>query len=271
MSDAGASSDRPGRAASWRGELAADLAVMAAAGAFFAAIGPFDTDTAPAAARALYWMGVMLAGGLVVFGAERIVRALAPAAPDWAVAALTALAATPVQTGVVVAAGALVFGYTPRWAIYVELLPAVLVVTLAAVGTLALARLARRRSGEAAWNGTPPEEAPGDDMLPPAAIATRLPARLRGSPLIALQAEDHYVRVHTEAGSDLVLMRFADALEAVEAGAAGHRLHRSWWARADAIEAASYRRGTGQAQLKAGLTAPVSRTYAPALRRAGLL
>jgi hypothetical protein len=31
--------------------------------------------------------------------------------------------------------------------------------------------------------------------------------------MIAIQAEDHYVRVHTDSGSELVPMRFAEAVE----------------------------------------------------------
>ena len=92
---------------------------------------------------------------------------------------------------------------------------------------------------------------------------------MRSADLIALQAEDHYVRVHTSAGSDLILMRFSDAVAAAQSGQDGLRLHRSWWASAAAIRSIRYKRGSGEARLEGGLTAPVSRTYASALREAG--
>ncbi len=63
-------------------------------------------------------------------------------------------------------------------------------------------------------------------------------------------------------------LRLADALAEL-AGAHGFRTHRSWWVAAEAIEAVRWRRGGGEARLAGDLTAPVSRTYAPALREAG--
>ena len=96
----------------------------------------------------------------------------------------------------------------------------------------------------------------------------RLSARRRTTRLIALEAEDHYVRVHTDAGSELLTMRFSDALAEL-ALAHGHRLHRSWWAAADAIEGIRWRRSGGEARLSGGLVAPVSRSFAVALKEAG--
>ncbi|MGJ3232986.1 MAG: LytTR family DNA-binding domain-containing protein [Oceanicaulis sp.] len=254
-----------------RAGLGLDLAAMAAAGAFFAAIGPFDTDTAPPGPRTAYWLTVMLIGGVLVHLAGRALsgRGL----PVWARIGLAALAVTPVQTGVVMASGVLIFGYRPNPDIFLELLPAVLVVTLAAVALTELTRRAARPApptgSTTAAADTAADTAPGAMRAAPPEIAARLPARLRGAALIALEAEDHYVRVHTEAGSDLVLMRFADAAALADAAHAGRRLHRSWWASAAAIEHVRFARGNGEARLAGGLVAPVSRTYAPALREAG--
>jgi hypothetical protein len=101
-----------------------------------------------------------------------------------------------------------------------------------------------------------------------AAFRRRLSARRRAARLIAVEAYDHYLRVHTDAGSELVTLRFADALAEL-AGAHGFRTHRSWWVAAEAIEAIRWRRGVGEARLAGDLVAPVSRTYAGALRAAG--
>lgn len=86
--------------------------------------------------------------------------------------------------------------------------------------------------------------------------------------MIAIQAEDHYVRVHTDSGSELVPMRFAEAVEEL-ALAHGFRLHRSWWAAAEAIESVRWSRGGGEARLAVGISAPVSRSYAGALKESG--
>ncbi len=63
-------------------------------------------------------------------------------------------------------------------------------------------------------------------------------------------------------------MRLADAVPELE-GIEGARTHRSWWVAKAAV--ADARRGDGRAvlTLKNGAEAPVSRSYAGALREAG--
>ena len=101
-----------------------------------------------------------------------------------------------------------------------------------------------------------------------AAFRRRLSAKRRGARLIAIEAHDHYLKVHTDAGEELITLRFADALEEL-ALAHGWRVHRSWWVAADAVEAVRWRRGGGEIRLVGGLTAPVSRTHGPTLKEAG--
>lgn len=59
------------------------------------------------------------------------------------------------------------------------------------------------------------------------ALLSRLPNRL-GKEVVALEAEDHYLRVHTTLGSDLILMRLSDAIAAIGPDL-GLQVHRSWW------------------------------------------
>ena len=102
----------------------------------------------------------------------------------------------------------------------------------------------------------------------PAKFLERLPLKLKGAELDAVEAEDHYLRLHTSRGSDLILMRLADAVTELE-GIEGAQTHRSWWvAKAAVVDA---RRGDGRAVLTLtnGVEAPVSRSYAGALRAAG--
>ena len=103
-----------------------------------------------------------------------------------------------------------------------------------------------------------------------AAFRRRLSARRRGARLIAIEAHDHFLKVHTDCGEELVTARFADA-KAELAGAHGYQIHRSWWVSAGAIDNVRWQRGSGEARLAGGLTAPVSRSYAPVLREAGWL
>lgn len=102
----------------------------------------------------------------------------------------------------------------------------------------------------------------------PARFLDRLPPRLRGGVIRAVQSEDHYLRIHTDRGSDLVLMRLSDALAELE-GLEGAQTHRSWWVAKDAVRGVSRGDGRATLTLEGGLEAPVSRRYARALRAAG--
>jgi DNA-binding LytR/AlgR family response regulator len=98
----------------------------------------------------------------------------------------------------------------------------------------------------------------------------RLPAKLRGGQVWAVEAEDHYLRLHTSKGQDLILMRLADAVAELD-GIEGMQVHRSWWVARDAV--ANIARGDGRAELtlQDGSKVPVSRTYARVLREKGWL
>lgn len=102
----------------------------------------------------------------------------------------------------------------------------------------------------------------------PARFLGRLPFKLRGSIIRAVQSEDHYLRIHTDRGSDLILMRLSDALAELE-GLEGAQTHRSWWVAKDAVRGVSRGDGRATLTLEGGLEAPVSRRYARALREAG--
>ena len=96
----------------------------------------------------------------------------------------------------------------------------------------------------------------------------RLPHRLRSATILAIQGEDHYVRVHTSLGEHLIWMRLSDALAEL-AGLEGGQTHRSWWVAKSAV--AGVQRGNGRAvlSLSNGLQAPVSRRFAGRLRDEG--
>lgn len=88
--------------------------------------------------------------------------------------------------------------------------------------------------------------------------------------LLALSVEDHYVRITTTKGTDVVLMRLRDAL--LETGdVAGMQVHRSHWIALNALKSVK-RNGDGALiTLTNGDDVPVSRRYMPAIKKAGLL
>ena len=237
--------------------LALDLALLAAAGLVMAELGPYRTLDAPELLRTGYWLVAVIAGGLAGIAADALIGPRVRS--FWARIAVVSLAITPPVTVFIYALNAVMLGLPRRPWLIPELAWQVLVVMLL---IMTLRALVWRRVVETRTIVVPP--------LPEAerCFRLRLSAKRRAARLIAIEAEDHYVRVHTDAGSELLAMRFADAVGEL-AQAHGHRLHRSWWAAADAIEAVKWKRGSGEARLAGGLAAPVSRACAAALKQAG--
>ena len=106
---------------------------------------------------------------------------------------------------------------------------------------------------------TGPARTPLHDRLPPTDGA---PAEI-----VSLTVQDHYVEVTTVHDRHLVLMRFADALEEVEA-LDGVRIHRSHWVARPHVR--DLRRAGHRAwvELSDGRELSVSKTYLPDLRSA---
>jgi hypothetical protein len=138
----------------------------------------------------------------------------------------------------------------------IDVLPSVFATSLVMT---ALAFLVRRQPTQT--HAAPPS-------APPPKFLARLPPRLVGAELYAVEAEDHYLRLHTSLGQDLILLRLADAIAELE-GLEGAQTHRSWWVAKAAI--AQVERGDGRATLtlKDGAEVPVSRGFAKQLRASG--
>lgn len=172
-------------------------------------------------------------------------------------------AALTIAAAVTLPIAAIVLGFQ-IWVHHSHLTASLLTTLLPRVfGTLlvmvAIALLVRRHP-------TRTHEAP--QGAPPPKFLARVPAKLSGAELYAVEAEDHYLRLHTSLGQDLILMRLSDAIVELE-GIEGAQTHRSWWVARAGIQ--EVERGDGRATLtlKDGAEAPVSRGYAKALRDAG--
>jgi len=233
--------------------------IIAAAGAvLLGGVGAFGTAGAAPWTLYSYWLIVMFAGALIgawaldTFGVRDIAFERLPARAAAMVVAI-ALLVTPVVW--IVAGLALNGSWNP--AKMLHLFPQALLVA-SAFGTLQLVVERPRRV------------APGDAPLATAEPSSppRLPDRLRGARLLAVEAEDHYLRFHTDRGSDLLLMRLGDAVAELE-GLGGAQTHRSWWAARDAVVDVERRGGRATLRLVNGLAVPVSRRHATRLRREG--
>lgn len=89
-------------------------------------------------------------------------------------------------------------------------------------------------------------------------------------PVVALESEDHYVRVHGQRGSELVLMRLRDAIAEMD-GAPGEQTHRSWWVAQGGIAEVSRTGRSLELLLGNGARAPVARDSVDRLERSGFL
>jgi hypothetical protein len=94
------------------------------------------------------------------------------------------------------------------------------------------------------------------------AFHKRLTADL-GRDIISLSMQDHYVEVTTTQGKDMLLIRFADALNEISA-LPGQRIHRSHWVAAAHLTALDKDGPRHVATLSDGRKLPVSATYADA-------
>lgn len=91
---------------------------------------------------------------------------------------------------------------------------------------------------------------------------------LFSSDVLALQIEDHYIRVHRPEGSQLVLMTLGQGIAALD-GLEGLRTHRSWWVARAAVADVQGTPRAMKLRLCNGLEAPVARSAVTSLRQAG--
>jgi len=246
----------------WRAVLASNwartLVVVLLVGAVLALAGAFHTGEIPLVPRFAYWL-TLATGGAVLgrYGARRIVpRAWWETRPIVVIGVMTLLIGLPMTLAAAVGSNWIRRGELGLWEVW-DVLPATLATTAALI---VLAFLVQSRAA------VETHEAPKG--APPPRFLSRLPAGLAGAELLAVEAEDHYLRLHTSRGDDLILMRLADALVELE-GIEGARTHRSWWVARHAVASAERAEGRATLTLAGGLKAPVSRAYVKPLREAG--
>lgn len=110
----------------------------------------------------------------------------------------------------------------------------------------------------------------GDDRdLACPRLLARLPAH-SSLPILALESEDHYVRVHGPIRSELILVRLRDAISEMD-DVEGTQVHRSWWVAASAVASATLSGRILEIELTNGLRVPVARDSIARLRASGFL
>lgn len=149
-----------------------------------------------------------------------------------------------------------VFDSWAGWRDWLWLVGVVWVIAIAIEGLVALSR--------AVHLGPPADAKPAPD----ASFQQRLPYDKRGA-LVRLEAQDHYLKVVTDAGEALILQRLGDALSELS-GFDGLQVHRSHWIARGQVARVLRRDGKLLLVMQDGAQVPVSRTYRAAVTQAGL-
>lgn len=242
-----------------------NLLIVAAVGAVLGRIGPFDTfSELPTASRYAYWIGLTLLLWLQTAIAMHLLR---EAAARWS---------WPVRTVAAALIGALPAAFEVAWAESLlrvsrdlGLVDVAMIYGDVALIAVALALPLELIDGHRLIGGAHSHSSPAVETGDFDDLVAALPPERRGA-LLALEAEDHYLRVHTDRGNALIHKRFSDALGRV-AAIEGLRVHRSWWVARAAVEQVTRDGDRLALHLRGGLVVPVSRTYALAVRDAGLV
>ena len=258
-------------------------------GFLMAVLAPLQTHFISFWPRLAFWEILMLSGATIGIGVTEAIEAWGRlrAKPYLEAPVIGVLIALPLNM-IVVGAGQIFFGATNIGLL--QFLTYFAFTALISIAVTALNLVVTRRSDVAPE--VPPIFAPIDgtdgkhpgmadetpklvqnqaSTLPVAGplLAERLAPAAREIGIIALQAEDHYLRVHFMGGqSELVLMRLSDAMAELPPDK-GSQTHRSWWVARHADRCVT--RSDGRATLSVGddLTVPVSRSFYKKLQQEG--
>ena len=228
-------------------------------------LGPFGSYPAyPTATRYAFWLGLTAAGVVAAVAAN----ALLPAglrAGAIRVGALALVSALP-MTFVVAWTMSLVqpgrfFAPQQLPALFAAVAAVQLLIVYATTIPLPVAE------GAEASGPAPAFPEPGAGAIPaafPSALLSRLPPAI-GSDIIALETEDHYLRVHAAGGSALILMRMADAVALLDPRL-GAQVHRRWWVAEAAVARVRTEGQRLSLSLTDGIVVPVGRTFSAAAK-----
>lgn len=223
----------------------------------FSFLGVFDTDTMPFPRRLFFWGATIGGGSMVSLLCIRWGSKFRNQSSVFIVVALSAIA----SIAVVFVLAAFDGGLTGSWSLanwgYQYLLALSIALFINTGVYITLKALGWIPSDKPLSINTQPPELQ---------FLERLPAKYYGAELYAVSSEDHYVRVHTNCGEELILMRFADALKELNT-VDGIQTHRSWWVARNGVLNSIRQEGKPRLVLKSGATAPISRSYSTAVRK----
>jgi hypothetical protein len=242
-----------------------DLAVATAIGAFLGLIGPFGSfNGGPLEIRMAYWIVSLWIGLILLSLTTRLSMRAARRLdlPVWfALPVAVAIGCVPLAELVELYSMSFWPGAHGQMAPFLTIYGQTLAISEpCAFGFYFLINGRGRRARLTPSPAPPAREAQ-------ASFLDRLPARL-GRNLMCLQMEDHYVRAHTDLGSELILTPLKAAIAELS-GLDGVQVHRSWWVAKSAVESPIMDGRNCALRLKNGLQVPVSRASVAKVRALG--
>ena len=227
-------------------------------------LGPFGSYPAyPTATRYAFWLGLTAAGAVAAVAADAVLPATRSRAGAIRIGAVALVSALPMTFVVAWTMSLLQPGrvFAPMQ------LPA-LFAAVAAVQLLVVYATTISAAEEAgAPDPAPTLPEPAKEAIPaafPSALLSRLPPEIGGD-ILALETEDHYLRVHAGGGSALILMRMADAVALLDPRL-GAQVHRRWWVAEAAVAGLRTEGQKLHLRLVDKSLVPVGRTFSAAAR-----
>lgn len=232
-----------------------DIAITAGLAGIFAFLGVYNTDEFPPLFRFGFWAATIATGSLASTIVIPLVwKILTRYHISIKIIAAAAMISLPVTFVMLALLGELSHASPAYWAVSALY---VFIISLVLTTFMALAQTRSTKQTE-----TPPANSAHS-------LLSRLPRKYREATLYAVSSEDHYLRVHTDLGQELILMRLADALKELSE-MPGLQTHRSWWVALDGVTDSRRENNKTILILKSGTEAPVSRGRLQATKAAGL-
>lgn len=245
----------------WKPFLAATMV-----GVLLGFTGPFGSYPAfSPTTRYAFWMGMTAAGALAAVATE-------------ATLPLKWFYHGPMRNGVVAIVSALPMTFVVAWTMsflqagrFFEpqqlpaLFGAVAAIQLLVAFVMKMAAPISVQGYDSSTAAATPDS--GTAMSPvtfPSALLNKLPPEISQG-IIALETEDHYLRVHANGGSALILMRMADAVAMIDP-LIGAQVHRRWWVAHTAVEELHTDGSRLFLCLRDNIRVPVGRTFATSVR-----
>jgi DNA-binding LytR/AlgR family response regulator len=242
--------------------------VAAIVGLLLTFVGALETGELPLLLRLVYWEILMLSGAMIGLGVSEAVEKWGKlrAKPMLEMPVIAVLIALPL-TFMVVGTSNMFFETKP---------PTLEALLLMFAITFLISLVMTALNYFIHWPGKVIAEVPQAIPASPSEtlatrFADRLPLPMRNAKIIALEAEDHYLRVHFEGGqSTLILMRLSDAITEFPTNI-GAQTHRSWWVAKDSVRGVIKAEGRATLTLEGPIKVPVSRSFYKVLNDAGWL